>query len=157
MPSWSVSQKVNMVDQDILAKKLAELVDRISRVRKHCPEDEESLARDRDALDLVSFNLQLAVQTCLDIASHLISEEGWGLPATSKEAFGRLQEHGLISRGTAQALEGATGLRNLVAHAYGDVVPQKIYEAAVHGLPDLERFAQEVGAWVKERLGNAPA
>jgi hypothetical protein len=27
-----------MVDQDILAKKLAELVDRISRVRKHCPD-----------------------------------------------------------------------------------------------------------------------
>lgn len=146
-----------MVDQDILARKLAELVDRISRVRTHCPEDPQSLAEDRDALDLVSFNLLLAVQTSLDIANHLISDEGWGLAGTSKEAFSLLHEHGVISQETARALVGASGLRNVIAHAYGDADPWKIYEAAAHGLADLERFAREVGVWLRERQTEEPS
>lgn len=146
-----------MVDQDVLARKLAELVDKISRVRMHCPDDAQALAGNRDALDLVSFNLQLAVQTCLDIANHLISDEGWGLAGTSKEAFGRLHEHGVISAEAVRALVEAAGLRNLIAHAYGDADPSRIYEAAVYGLPDLERFAREVGVWLRERPGEEPS
>jgi hypothetical protein len=66
-----------MVDLDLIAAKLAELADRVARVRKHRPASAEVLAADRDALDLVSFNLMLAVQSCLDVASHLIADEGW--------------------------------------------------------------------------------
>lgn len=46
-----------MVDRDVIAAKLAELADRIERVRGHRPADAEALAADRDAFDLVSFNL----------------------------------------------------------------------------------------------------
>jgi uncharacterized protein YutE (UPF0331/DUF86 family) len=42
------------------------------------PTDE--LASDRDALDLVAFNLMLAVQAACDPASHLIADEGGRLP-----------------------------------------------------------------------------
>jgi uncharacterized protein YutE (UPF0331/DUF86 family) len=43
-------------------------------------------------------------------------------------------------------------LRNVVAHGYAGVVPQKILDAAVNGLADLERFSREVSAWVAERV-----
>jgi len=66
-----------MVDADVIAAKLGELADRVGRVRQHRPADADALAADRDALDLVSFNLMLAVQACTDIASHLIADEGW--------------------------------------------------------------------------------
>jgi hypothetical protein len=52
-----------VVDADLVTAKLRELADRISRVREHVPQATASLAADRDALELVSFNLMLAVQT----------------------------------------------------------------------------------------------
>ena len=65
-----------MVNRDLLAAKLAELSDRIGRVRAHAPATLEELESDRDVLDLVAFNLMLSVQSCADIASHLIADEG---------------------------------------------------------------------------------
>jgi uncharacterized protein YutE (UPF0331/DUF86 family) len=140
-----------VVDANIVSTKLRELGERIARVRAHRPADASALAADPDALDLVSFNLMLAVQVCLDLASHLISDESWPPASTAAEAFRRLHEHGVISRETSEAVAKAAGLRNLVAHGYAGVDPEQIHHAAVNGLADLERFSREVSTWVAGR------
>jgi uncharacterized protein YutE (UPF0331/DUF86 family) len=140
-----------MVDLDILSRKLAELRDRLARVREHCPATPETLAADRDALDLVSFNLLLAVQACLDVASHLIADQGWEPAATARESFLRLQKHEAISAQTAAALQQAAAMRNLLVHVYADADAELIHDAAMHGLVDLERFAAEVASWLQSR------
>jgi uncharacterized protein YutE (UPF0331/DUF86 family) len=140
-----------VVDTNLVAAKLRELAERIARVRTHCPPEASGLDDDLDALDLVSFNLMLAVQSCLDVASHLISDEGWPPAATYAEAFRRLHEHGVLSQETAEVLGKATGLRNAVAHGYAAVDPGLVHRAATHGLADLEQFAREVSAWVEGR------
>lgn len=143
-----------MVDANVVSLKLGELADRISRVREHCPADPQDLAEDRDALDLVSFNLLLAIQSCLDVASHLISDEEWAPITTARGALERLQEKGVISEQTSRSLHDAVGLRNIVAHGYSGVEPALIHAAAKTGLPDLEHFAAEVSAWMTERGGT---
>jgi uncharacterized protein YutE (UPF0331/DUF86 family) len=138
-----------MVDTDVLAAKLAELADRVARVREHRPASSKDLAADRDAFDLVSFNLMLAVPSCTDIAGHLISDEGWPPAKDLADAFHRLQENGVISDETSAALARATGLRNIVAHVYAQADPALVFEAATTGLDDLERFSREIARWAK--------
>jgi uncharacterized protein YutE (UPF0331/DUF86 family) len=140
-----------VVDQDLLAAKLAELEDRIMRVRQTCPQTLDALRADRNALDLVSFNLMLAVQSCADIASHLIADEGWPTAVNLASGFNRLRDEGVITPATAAALCRAVGLRNVVAHGYAGVNPAMVHAAAMHGLPDLETFAREVAAWSAQR------
>ena len=65
-----------MVDLALMAAKLAELEDRIERVHVHRTATADELAAQRDALDLVAFNLMLSVQSCADLAAHLIADEG---------------------------------------------------------------------------------
>lgn len=137
-----------MVDPDLLAAKLTELQDRVARVREHVPEDREALGADRDALDLVSFNLMLAVQVCADIASHVIADEGWPAATGMAQAFHRLAEHGVIEPATAEALARAVGLRNVVAHGYARVDPKLVHSGAIRGLGDLSAFAQQVAGWI---------
>lgn len=79
-----------MIDANILSEKLKQLAERTAKARARCPEDPEELAHDSDTLDLVSFNLLVSVQTCLDLATHLIAGEGWAPAATAREAFERL-------------------------------------------------------------------
>jgi uncharacterized protein YutE (UPF0331/DUF86 family) len=143
-----------MVNRNLLAAKLTELAERIARARKHCPATPDALRADRDALDLVSFNLMLAVQACADIASHLIADEGWPAAATLGEAFERLHEHGVIAAGTAVALGRAAGLRNIVAHGYGGVDAAIVHGAATNGVAQLEAFAHEVAAWATSQPGE---
>ena len=140
-----------MVDRGLISLKLADLADRIARVRSRCPTTVDDLRADRDALDLVSFNLMLAVQTCSDIAAHIIADEGWPAAQSLAAAFNRLSAEGVVSPATAAALARAVGLRNVVAHGYGGINPAMVHAAATAGVRDLEAFSQEVARWVASR------
>jgi uncharacterized protein YutE (UPF0331/DUF86 family) len=140
-----------VVDRALLSAKLAELTDRTERVQRHCPATVEELRADRDALDLVSFNLMLAVQTCSDIASHVIADEGWPTAQSLASAFNQLRDRAILSPATAAALARAVGLRNVVAHGYGGINPAMVHAAATKGVADLEAFAHEVAAWAASR------
>lgn len=136
-----------MVNRDLLAAKLTELADRIARVRGHTPGAADMLRTDRDALDLVAFNLMLSVQICADIASHVIADERWPAARTLAEGFTRLSEHGVLPATTALSLARAVGFRNIVAHGYAGIDVDACFRAATEGADDLEAFARAVSAW----------
>lgn len=140
-----------MVDPDLIAIKLGELADRLARVRSHRAASAVALQADRDRLDLIAFNLMLAVQACADIASHLIADEAWPPAASLGAAFERLRAEGVISSPVCEALGRAVGLRNAVAHGYAAVRPEAIHAASTRGAEDLETFAREVAGWVRAR------
>jgi uncharacterized protein YutE (UPF0331/DUF86 family) len=137
-----------MVNADLVAAKLVELAERVGRARKHCPQRAEELAADRDALDLVAFNMMLAVQVCADVASHIIADEGWAAATTMAAAFGRLGDHGVLDAQLALRLGRAVGLRNVVADDYAGIDPAMLHDAAQRGVVDLDAFARAVAAWL---------
>lgn len=140
-----------MVDRDLVTAKLAELADRVERVRTKCPATADALRADRDALDLVSFNLMLAIQSCSDIASHIVADEGWPAAQSLASGFNRLRDEGVIAPKTAASLCRAVGLRNVVAHGYAGVNPAVVHAAAQSGVIDLEAFARDVAEWLGRR------
>ena len=144
-----------MVRLEIVVAKLSELGARTARVRKHTPSSAAELRADQDTLDLVSFNLMLSVQSASDIASHLVSDEGWRPASSLADAFDRLHEHGVITKRTAAAMGKAAGLRNLVAHGYAAVDVTMVFAAASRGVADLDTFAAEVASWLQEHRPTA--
>jgi uncharacterized protein YutE (UPF0331/DUF86 family) len=140
-----------MVNRDRIASKIADLSDRVGRVKLHCPANPAELVSNRDALDLVSFNLMLAVQACADIASHLIADEGWPAAQSLADGFQRLHERGVISAPSASALSRAVGLRNVVAHGYSGIDAALVHAAATRGVAELNAFAREVAQWLASR------
>lgn len=143
-----------VVDPDLIAAKLTELSDRVARVTSKCPSTVDELRDDRDALDVVSFNLMLAVQSCADIASHIIADEGWPTASNLAGGFNRLRDEAVISADTAVALCRAVGLRNVVAHGYAGINPTMVHDAAIKCVADLEAFAREVAAWIVPTKGG---
>ncbi|MGM0575944.1 MAG: type VII toxin-antitoxin system HepT family RNase toxin [Myxococcota bacterium] len=139
-----------MVRRELIGRKLADVHRRLDNVRRLRPEEADALERDEDLLDLVSFNLMLAVQACVDAASHIIADEGWPQPTTLRGAFDTLAREDVVSRETAAAMGRAAAFRNVVAHGYVEVVPALVYEAATDGLDELSRFAREVAAWIRD-------
>jgi uncharacterized protein YutE (UPF0331/DUF86 family) len=140
-----------VVQREIVQRKLADLDARVARVRAHRRPTAAELASDRDALDLVAFNLMLAVQAACDLAGHLIADEGWTAPPTAAESFQRLAEHQVITTKTATALRRAVGFRNVVAHGYAGIEVAATHAASTIGVDDFDRFAREVAAWLVKR------
>jgi uncharacterized protein YutE (UPF0331/DUF86 family) len=140
-----------VVRLEIMQRKLAELDARVARVRAHRRASADELASDRDALDLVAFNLMLAVQAACDLAAHLIADEGWTAPATVAECFHQLADHQVITTATATALRRSVGFRNVVAHGYAGIDVRATHAASTAGLDDLDRFAREIATWLVGR------
>ena len=146
--------QARMVRADLVAARLRDLDDRLARVRARLPSQAPALAADRDTLELVAFNLMLAVQSCLDIASHLIADEAWPPAVTLGEAFERLGERGVLDHTTVEPLRRAASLRNVLAHGYSQVASELLHQASTKGFADLERFSQQLSAWVRTRQSS---
>jgi uncharacterized protein YutE (UPF0331/DUF86 family) len=87
-----------MVDRDLLLAKSACVRAHIDRIAFKSGEDLQVFVSDADRQDIVAFNLHLAIENCIDIAAHIISENGWGVPGSASEMLYMLEEKGLIDR-----------------------------------------------------------
>jgi uncharacterized protein YutE (UPF0331/DUF86 family) len=137
-----------VVDKTVLADKVAAVRDAVARIRSVLPASEALFQQDRTAREVVALNLFVGIQTCVDLASHWLADEGWDVPGTYGEIFTALADHQVIDRDLASRLAGASGLRNLIAHQYGIVDWRRIYAVAASELEDLVAFCAALAAKV---------
>ena len=129
-----------MVDRTLLAKKIAAIRDATRRVRSVLPGELVDFERDRTVREVVVLNLFVALQGCLDLASHWVSDEGWDVPTSYGALFEMLADNGVIDAALARRLVAASGFRNLVAHQYGALDWRRVHSIARDGTADLEAF-----------------
>jgi uncharacterized protein YutE (UPF0331/DUF86 family) len=134
------------MDQVILAQKLESLRRCIRRVEEKTPADVEQLIQDPDVQDILVLNLTRAVQLCVDIGSHVISESDAPAPSTMGDVFSTLEKLGVIASTTCQALKKAVGFRNIAVHNYDVINWEIVFAICQKSLVDFRRFAKEIAA-----------
>lgn len=140
-----------MVDEEVVVTKLEQI-----NGYTHDLEDMRGLSKDRYVSDIViqravERTLLNLIQSCIDLAQHIRATESIGNAETSKEEIEALGEAGVISRETQARLEEAVGFRNVLAHRYGDVDHDIVYEVLHEDLHWFGRFQQEVAQWLREQ------
>ena len=90
------------------------------------------------------FNLQMALQNCIDLAAHIISDEELGIVGSTNEMFYMLEKSGYIERGLSENMVAAVGFRNLIVHEYGQIDLKQVYHIAHHNIDDLEHFVKAI-------------
>jgi uncharacterized protein YutE (UPF0331/DUF86 family) len=131
------------MDSAVIDAKLRELSRRLRRVEVKKPASVKQLAADEDLQDILTRNLELAIQTCIDIAFHLCGARGV-VPATAAEAFAQLAKRELIERSLAQRLQRAVGFRNVLAHEYTEVDWKIVMRVIRTDTRDLAAFGKAV-------------
>ena len=129
-----------MVDRDLIIAKASSVRKYLKRVEEKRGQDVQEFLKDFDCQDIVSFNLQLAIQNCIDIAAHIISEEGVGVPGSLTEMFYLLEENGYLSERLTEKMVRAVGFRNLLVHEYGKIDLKQVYEIANEHIEDLNKY-----------------
>lgn len=132
-----------MVQIELVRDKIRRLRETIAGLRSALPADVEGLLI-RDVLDLVSFRVYLGVQEAIDLASHVIADEGWGPAPSLRDHFAILATRGVLEPDVASTLAASVKIRNLIGHAYAAVDAAKLHEAANELLAVLDRFCAAV-------------
>jgi uncharacterized protein YutE (UPF0331/DUF86 family) len=129
-----------MVDRSIVTAKVAQIEKCLIRIRERRPTTLQLFLDDADRQDIVMFNLMQALQGCIDLAAHVVSDEGFGMAGSMNEFFYLLQEQGIIPGELTERMVRAVGFRNLCAHEYARLDLEKVYEVSLRGLEDIEAF-----------------
>ena len=133
-----------MVDHDVLARKIASATARLSEVAEIVAQPRDDFLEDPKARDLAAFYTLLAVQDCIDLASHWVADEGWQPPDHAGSTFDILADRGVVTHELATVLRQAVGLRNVIAHGYAALDAGRFYEEIRRAGPDIEQFLAEL-------------
>lgn len=129
-----------MVDSDIILAKSSSVKRHLNRVIEKRHTDLQTFLQDIDRQESILFNLQMAIQNCIDIAAHIVSEEGLGVPGSTNEMFYLLEENGYLNNELAEKMVKAVGFRNLIVHEYGKIDLEQVFEVAQEDIKDLNEY-----------------
>lgn len=131
------------LDTEVIDARLRELSRRLRRIEARQPASVRALTADEDLQDILARNLEVAIQTCIDVAFHLCGAHGV-VPTTAAEAFSALARLGLIERRLAGRLQLAVGFRNVLAHEYTKIDWKIVMRVMRSGTRDLAAFGKAV-------------
>ena len=133
-----------MVDRELIVAKAATVRKHLKRIEIKRGDSLETFTNDIDRQDIVFFNFQMAIQNCVDIAAHIVGEEGFGVPGSTNELFYLLQENGFLQSEIAEKMARAVGFRNLMVHEYAKIDIEQVYTFAHEHLRDLNDYLVEI-------------
>lgn len=133
-----------MTDRDLVAKKLALIETYVRELRTLAkPREITTEVRERR---FAEHTLQIAIQAAMDVASHVVSDEKLGEPATNAQLFELLAQAGWLQRAEADRLRRMAGFRNLLVHGYAVVDPAVVRDVVENRLGDLVDFVAAIRA-----------
>ena len=134
-----------MVDSGVILK-------RIGRIRK-CVAALETIRRtstkehflaDEIVKAAAERNIQVAIQSVLDICNHIVADMKLEVPDEEKQAFEIMASHKLISHSLAKTLVSMTGMRNVLVHEYLEVDHNRLYSIMSNNLGDFEKLIKAI-------------
>jgi uncharacterized protein YutE (UPF0331/DUF86 family) len=132
------------MDETVILSKLDSLSRSVSRIQSKTPESAAALIEDYDRQDIISINLERAVQTCVDIAAHILADLNIPAPATMADGIDLLRKEGVIPEDLATRLRKAVGFRNISVHTYQTIDWNIVYSIITKRLDDFSTFAHHI-------------
>ena len=131
------------IDRTLLLKKLDFLNHQLSGIER-MDFSQESFVVDEDIHDLVTFRLQQAVETSIDIATHIIAQSNLPRKETAKDAFLLLGQERVIGKELSLRMCKAADFRNRVVHGYNDFDYTLLFRDYKDDIKDLRQFGSEI-------------
>lgn len=138
-----------MVDEEVIADKLRYVNEYTDDLRRMRETPKQTYLDDTITQRAVERTFEVLIQACIDLARHICSAEELLEGSTARDAIRALGDAGVIKRTTREKMPEAAGFRNVLAHRYGDVDHEIVYDVLQEDLVWFERFQQEIAQWLQ--------
>jgi uncharacterized protein YutE (UPF0331/DUF86 family) len=138
-----------MVDRPLIYRKLDSLSLYVRQLSEFSGVSSEDYKRDWKTQRIVERTLQMAVETCVDIADHIISDAGLRAPTSIADAFTVLREAGTFSETLHAAHVRMAKFGNVVVHQYDEVDADIVVAILTRHLGTFDTFREQVLSYLK--------
>ena len=115
-------------------------IQRIHEEYENNPKNLESYTKQ----DSIILNIQRGCEAAIDLAMHIIAENKWGIPQSSREAFDILRQENYLAESLTESLKSMVGFRNIAVHNYQSLNLKIVRQIIEQHLDDLKEFSSTV-------------
>jgi uncharacterized protein YutE (UPF0331/DUF86 family) len=140
-----------VVDEAIVLRKIAELDQYHRQISEYKSVKVNEYSGDWKLQRIIERTLQMMVETCVDIAGHIISDHGYRIPDSYADSFRVLHEEKIIDEKTCKSMENIAKFRNIIVHHY-DRIDAEIVVGILHKhLNDFKNYKKAITTWLKSQ------
>ena len=137
-----------LIDQEIILKRLEKLNQYVQFLNELLKQPKSQFVSDPFVHGNAERYLQLAIQACMDIGNHILSNIKSKTPEEYRDIFIFMGENKIISEELADKMAPLAGLRNILVHDYLDINLDKIYLLLKNNLSDFNQLGNEISKYV---------
>lgn len=133
-----------MVDEALILRKLAELDQYYSQLKEYENTTADQYSEDWKVQRIIERTLQMMIETCADIAGHIISDKGFRIPKSYADTFKVLFEEKILDRKLYTVMEKIAKFRNIVVHHYDKVDAEIVTAIIKNDLADFISYKEAI-------------
>ena len=135
-----------------IIEKIKEISSFLEEVENIIPDNYEDYLQDLTKKAACERYFEKIVEATVDLSFILIKEFKFEIPDNDKGSFQILQKQSVINHDLSKRLADAKGMRNLLAHEYGEINDQVIFHSLKNELiTDINAYLNQVSAFIKRR------
>ena len=139
-----------MVDGTLVLRKLAQLEEYVSQIQEYRVVTIEEYRSDWKQQRIIERTLQMMIETCVDIAGHIIADSKFRIPDSYADSFRVLSENKIITADLCQMMEQISKFRNVIVHHYDRVDAEIVVGILRKRIDDFNKFKDAVVNWLKK-------
>ena len=140
-----------MVDKVLVFRKVASLDEYGKQVSEYSTITVDQYRSEWKTQRIVERTLQMMIELCADIASHIISDNGLRTPETYADTFRVLAENGIITSEQLAVMEKMAKFRNIVVHQYEVIDAEIVILVLRRHLSDFNQFRDSVVQFINRK------
>jgi len=130
--------------------KISELTEYLNYLVSITPADFEDYQNDLKTKAACEHYFEKVMEACIDLSFLIIKEKKFEIPDDEESAFNILLKHLVISGNLAKRLISDKGMRNVIAHEYGEVDDIRVYTSLTEEIEkDVDEFIKSVEEYLK--------
>jgi uncharacterized protein YutE (UPF0331/DUF86 family) len=144
-----------MVDEALILRKLNELDQYCSQLKEYENTTADQYSDDWKIQRIIERTLQMMIETCADIAGHIIADREFRIPTSYADTFKVLLEEKILDRKLYAIMEKIAKFRNIVVHQYDEVDAEIVTAILKNDLTDFNSYKQAIIRFLKkEKVGS---
>ena len=133
-----------MINKDLIQNKIDIIEKNLNFLIEYKDINKENFLNNYKDVQAVKYSLFEIIESCIDIASHIISVKGFERAESYADMFEILKKNNIIESELSSKLSDMAKFRNILVHSYAKVDNSKVLTFVKEELIDVENFIKEL-------------
>lgn len=131
--------------EERISERIEEIEEILEEIENWLPDELEEYERNIMMKKASERNFELISEYIIDVALYFIKSKGFRAPKSDESTFQILAENKIISEELCEKMIELRGMRNFIAHRYGEIDNSKVFHALKEQLrADVEEFLNSI-------------